>query len=449
MRTGQNKQRISVLRTMIHLSIPTIIEQVLETVVQYVDTAMVGHLGEQATAAVSVTTTINWLIHSLMSAFGVGILAMTARAVGEKNKKLTGKLAVLTVWLVLILGAIEGTGAVLLSPYIPVWMGAAPGVREDAALFFTITSIPMIFRAGSVIFGAAVRASGDTKTPMVVNVFVNGINIVLNYWLIYTEGLGVLGAAAASAVSYTFGGISMFYIFKKKSVFSWRKEKRIPDMAVLRRCFRISIPVMMTNTASCLGQIMFTGLVSGMGTSVFAAHSIAVTAETIFYIPGYGMSTAVSAMVGYSIGERSREKFDVLWKQAVCLTMILMCAAGAVLYFVSDALMGIFTPSPQVVSLGAQMLRIVAVSEPFFGLMIIMQGIYNGLGKTGYAFFVETGSMWGIRILLSLLCVKVWQLGLGAVWYCMIADNITKAVLYMIRFLVPGKREKLWKQAFH
>ena len=206
---------------------------------------------------------------------------------------------------------------------------------------------------------------------------------------------------------------------------------------------------MMTNTASCLGQIMFTGLVSGMGTSVFAAHSIAVTAETIFYIPGYGMSTAVSAMVGYSIGERSREKFDVLWKQAVCLTMILMCAAGAVLYFVSDALMGIFTPSPQVVSLGAQMLRIVAVSEPFFGLMIIMQGIYNGLGKTGYAFFVETGSMWGIRILLSLLCVKVWQLGLGAVWYCMIADNITKAVLYMIRFLVPGKREKLWKQAFH
>lgn len=100
MRTGQNKQRISVLRTMIHLSIPTIIEQVLETVVQYVDTAMVGHLGEQATAAVSVTTTINWLIHSLMSAFGVGILAMTARAVGEKNKKLTGKLAVLTVWLV-------------------------------------------------------------------------------------------------------------------------------------------------------------------------------------------------------------------------------------------------------------------------------------------------------------------------------------------------------------
>lgn len=146
MRTGQNKQRISVLRTMIHLSIPTIIEQVLETVVQYVDTAMVGHLGEQATAAVSVTTTINWLIHSLMSAFGVGILAMTARAVGEKNKKLTGKLAVLTVWLVLILGAIEGTGAVLLSPYIPVWMGAAPGVREDAALYFTITSIPMIFR---------------------------------------------------------------------------------------------------------------------------------------------------------------------------------------------------------------------------------------------------------------------------------------------------------------
>ncbi|MDO4555347.1 MAG: MATE family efflux transporter [Lachnospiraceae bacterium] len=448
---NNNQKEISysfILKRMVALSIPTIIEQVLQTVVQYVDTAMVGRLGQQATAAVSVTTTITWLVNSLMSAFGIGILAMISKASGEKNQEKIRDFSVLAGWFVAVIGMTEGIAVCFLSSYIPDWMGAAPEIRQDASLYFFIVSAPMLFRASSTIFGAAIRASGDMRTPMMINVGVNGINIVLNYILIYQAGLGVKGAALSSAISYVFGGSCMFLAFMKKfglsKIGKSRIRKIVPQRETVKQALGISIPVVFTNTASCMGYVVFASLVSGMGTTIFAAHSIAVTAETLFYIPGYGMNTAVSAMIGYSLGEDNWQKFDRIWKLAVLLAVGLMCINGAILYFASNGLMSLFTPEKKVIALGAKMLRIVALSEPFFGLMVIMQGIYHGLGRTGYAFVSETASMWGIRIFFSMLCVKVWGLGLSAVWYCMVADNVVKSMLYTIRFLIPSQRRKLW-----
>lgn len=179
-----------------------------------------------------------------------------------------------------------------------------------------------------------------------------------------------------------------------------------------------------------------------MGTTIFAAHSIAVTAETIFYIPGYGLRTATSTMVGISLGEKDQRKLERVALLSVFLTVGLMCVSGVVLYLVSYPLMCLFTPVEAVASLGAQMLKLVAFSEPFFGLMIVMEGIFYGMGRTRYAFVTETASMWGIRILFTFLCVRVWELDLRAVWYCMIADNVCKAVLFVLPVLI--KRRKIF-----
>ena len=113
------------------------------------------------------------------------------------------------------------------------------------------------------------------------------------------------------------------------------------------------------------------------------------------------------------------------------------------LFFGAQALMRLFSPSEAVVGLGAQMLRLVALSEPFFGLMIVLEGIFYGLGRTRYAFFAEAFGMWCVRILFTALCVNVWGLGLRAVWYCMIADNVCKAVLFAVPFLKKRSRERL------
>ena len=440
---GLSKKEVG--KMLITLAIPTILEQILSTLLQYVDTAMVGHLGEQATAAVSITTTITWLFASVPSAIGVAVLALIARYYGGKEEEKRTHMTMLTVFLVVVSGIVLGAVCVILSPVIPTWMGAEPAIRKQASLYFAIISAPMVFRTASTVFASAMRAVKDTKTPMVISVLTNVCNILLNAVFIYACDLGVTGAAIASAFSYTFGGSAMYLCYRRHKELSFSYASFVIDKGELKECFQIALPVLATNCASCFGYVVFARLVSGMGTTVFAAHSIAVTAETIFYIPGYGLRTATSALIGISLGEHNRQKYEMVTKMSIVVTMAMMVFNGILLYVVSYPLMRLLTSSTQVAVIGASMLKLVAFSEPFFGLMIIMEGIFYGLGKTKYPFFVETFSMWAVRILFTALCVKVWNLSLTAVWCCMIADNVCKAVL----LLLPNLSEKKRRQLFH
>ncbi len=433
------------LKQLIALSVPAIIEQVLSTLLQYVDTAMVGHLGERATASVSVTTTVTWLVGSIPSAISVAVLAMLAKAVGGGEQRLAKGISKQAFYVTVVCGIIMGGISIALSPYIPVWMGAEKSVRKQASLYFFIISIPMVFRVSSSILGAAIRATQDTRTPMIISMCANGINVILNVVFIYVLKLGVTGAAIASAVSYSISGILMFIAYRRNEILYYNFKSFCVDTSILKEGAKLSLPVLGSSMVSCLGYVFFAGMVSGMGTTVFAAHSIAVTAETIFYIPGYGLRTAASTLVGVSLGERNHKKFETVSKLSIMITVGMMCISGLILYFVSYPLMCLFTNSAKAAVLGADMLKIVAFSEPFFGLMIVMEGIFYGLGKTGYAFFAESFCMWGIRIASTFLCVQIWHLGLDAVWYCMVADNVCKAFLFTVPVLFKkGRQRLLW-----
>ena len=213
------------LKTLVVLSIPTIVEEVLATLLQYVDTAMVGQLGEQATASVSITTTITWLFNSIPGAIGTAVLILISKAAGAGDRKQVKRLAQQALFLSVLSGVVLGAASVGISPFVPAWMGAEPAIQEEASRYYFIVSLPMIFRAASTILGAALRAIQDTRTPMLISVAANGLNIILNSLLIYGAGLGVAGAAIASAISYTLSGILMFVFFRKKGMFSfhWRE----------------------------------------------------------------------------------------------------------------------------------------------------------------------------------------------------------------------------------
>ena len=167
-----------------------------------------------------------------------------------------------------------------------------------------------------------------------------------------------------------------------------------PAGDLFNRVLKIAIPVMGTNIVSCMGYVVFAGMVSGMGVTIFAAHSIALTAEEIFYLPGYGIRTATSALIGIAIGENDRQKFNDVRSVSLWLTTLLMIFNGAVLYFVSDPIMRIFTNSEDVAVLGAKLLRIVAFCEPFFGIMVVWEGIYYGTGRTRVVFIVDPRRLW-------------------------------------------------------
>lgn len=435
------------LRTLLFLSIPTIAEEVLATLLQYVDTAMVGQLGEQATASVSITTNVTWLVNSIAGAIGTAVLVLISKAAGAGDERQVRKLSQQALFLALASGILLEIVSVALCPYIPVWMGAEPAIQEQASRYFFIISVPLVFRYISTILGAALRAVQNTKTPMLISLAANGLNIILNYLLIYKAELGVDGAAVASAFSYVLSGVLMFLSCRRNSQLRWEFREFSLDAGLLKECASIGTPVLGTSMVSCFGYVVFAGLVSGMGTTVFAAHSIAVTAETIFYVPGYGLRSAASTLIGNARGEGSMKKLKTIGILSVLLTVTIMCVSGIVLFLGAHLLMGLFTPSQPVVELGEEMLRLVALSEPFFGLMVVLEGVFYGLGRTRYAFAVEIIGMWGVRILFTFLCVEYWGFGLRAVWYCMIADNVCKAVLFSVPFLTRKSRVRKWLES--
>ena len=418
-------------RSLIVLAIPVILEQILTTLLQYVDTAMVGRLGAAATSSVSLTTSVNWLIGSAFSAIGVAVVAIVSSAYGAGNQDKIRKVSSQIVIYILASGLVIGALAVGLSPVIPIWMQADVSIQKHASVYFGIISIPLVFRASSIICACALRAVKDTRTPFVINLIANVLNVILNYLLIYTAGLGVTGAAIATAVSSVAAGVAMFIVMMRSPVLKCTKQIRF-DRDICKETVQIGLPALATSTVSCLGHIVFASLVSSMGTTVFAAHSIALSAETLFYLPGYGLRSATSTLIGISVGEDDHDKFKVIERQSVLLTIAMMAVTGITLFVLAEPMMRIFTPDAEVIRQGARVLRLIAVSEPLYGLMIVSEGIYYGLGQTKITFIVATIGSWGIRILSTVVCVHILHTTLFEVWICMFADNTFRALALSI-----------------
>ena len=264
---------------------------------------------------------------------------------------------------------------------------------------------------------------------MRIHLFCNVLNAALNYALIYAAGLGVYGAAIATAVARLLSGVGMYLAFRRKEALRvTARDIRQHDWPLLGAHLRIALPMLGTTVVSCLGYIVFARMVNGMGVTVFAAHAIAITAEEIFYLPAYGLRTASSTLIGVAVGEGNRQKFRDTRNLSLGVTVLLMTASGLILYRAAEPLMRVFTSSEHVIAIGARLLRIVAFSEPCFGLMIAWEGVSYGTGRTRSVFVIESFSMWCIRILFTWLCIHRWGLGIEAVWYCMVADNVFKAL---------------------
>ncbi len=442
------------------LAWPTMLEQLMQTAVQYVDLAMVGSLGTDAAAAVGSTTTVNWLLGSTISALGVGFLAIIAKAIGASDRTLVKRASAQTVFITLVAGSVFTLLPLVLSPVVPMLMNVKPHLRQDAALYFFILYTPMLFRTASVIFGTALRASGDTKTPMRVGVIVNIINVVLNFFMIYGTrnikifggtftifgfGWGVIGAAVASAIAFAVGGILITVSLFRHPLLSPRGESIKPDMEVLRPCLRVALPNMLQRFCTSFGYVCFASMINSLGEVATAAHTFANTVESAFYIPGYGMQTAVATLAGNAYGAKDNAKMKQMTSVIVKIEILLMIISGMLLFSFASTLMSFFSNDPDVIRLGATVLRMVALSEPFYGVSIIIEGMLLGVGRTVTPFKFNIIGMWGVRILGTFIVTSFFSGGLEAAWGCMIAHNLLVFILYVIHY-IKGKWNPLENQ---
>lgn len=425
------------------LAWPTMLEQLMQTAVQYIDVAMVGSLGTQATAAVGATSTINWLIGSTISAVGVGFLSFVARACGARDSQRAARASSQAVFATLVCGIGFTILTLGCSRLVPVWMQVDVSIQDLAARYFFILYTPMLARTAIILFGTLLRAAGDTKTPMRVGVLVNIVNVILNFLLIYPTrrtggilvpgaGLGVIGAAVASAVSFVVGGVCITVCLWRHALLSPRGQSLRPDWAILKPCLRVALPNALQRFGTSLGYVAFASMINALGEVATAAHTIANTVESAFYIPGYGMQTAAATLSGNALGAQDNRRVQNLARMIIFIEAVLMVISGGLLFLFAPNMMSLFSGDTEVIALGATVLQMVAVSEPFYGVSIIIEGMMQGMGKTMLPFIFGITGMWGVRIVGTLLCTQVFGMGLISAWACMIAHNLLLFVMFLI-----------------
>ena len=367
------------MRVILALAWPTMLAQLMQTAVQYIDTAMVGSLGTNAMAAVGATTTVGWLIGGMVSAWGVGFLSFIARACGAGDGDAAAKASAQAVIVAATTGVLFTCITLGLSGMVPRWMQVAETVRPLATQYFFILYTPMLFRAATIIFGTVLRAAGDTKTPMKVGVWVNIINVTLNFLLIYPTrplqvagltftmpgaGLGVVGAALASAVAVAVGGVYITIVLWKHPMVSPKGQKFRPDLSILKPTVRVAIPNMFQRFGTSLGYVAFAAMINALGEVATSAHTVANTVESLFYIPGYGMQTAAATLAGNAYGAKDAQRMKRLARMFIPIEVGLMILSGGLLFIFAEPLVKLFSDDQAVITLGTTVLRMWPCPSP-------------------------------------------------------------------------------------
>lgn len=441
--TGQKER----LRRLWALSWPAIIEQVLGTMVSYVDTAMVGVLGAVGSAAVSVDGPPIWLITGILVGVGVGYSVQVSNAVGAKDPERVRSILRQAFLAALVCGLIACGIYELLGGSIPKWLGAKPEVLPHAANYIRIYAAAMPLGAFMAIFSPILRCMGNTRTPLMFNTATNLLNLILNWFLIYPTrqwhgilfhgaGWGVEGAGIATAVSIAVTGIAACVCAFREQGYETSLKGRIrPDPVIIHRAVQLGLPSAVERVIVNLGQIAMTALVGhALTTAAMAANHIAVVAEGLCYLPAYGIGYAAVALVGQSVGAKNREDAEAYGTLTAILGFGMCLATGIALFLFAPLLTRLFNTDLTVTAEAALALRTVAFAEPFFAISIILSNALRGANDVTFPMAVGLVTMWAVRAPLSCLFVLEFQWGLQGIWGAMAMDIVLRGILCAVRW---------------
>lgn len=447
----QSEHRPSFQKTLsavMFLAWPAIVEQIMITAVQYIDTAMVGSLGADATAAVGLTSSTMWLFWGLLAAAAAGFSVQVAQHLGAKNgdaaKRVTAQSLKFTVLFGLFIAAV---GFALSFP-LPYLLGAQGEVAAQAGVYFRIMAFGMPFTLGVNMASSLLRCAGDTKIPMVLNTAMNVLNMIFNFLLIYPTrkielfgvsftmwgaNWGVAGAAIASVTATVIVCvIFMVLIFYKNSpIRLTRRDSFGFEASCLRAAVRLGVPIALERVTMTSAQILITAVIAKIGTVAVATNHLAVTAESLSYAPAYGVAAAATTLVGQAIGANKKDLAMRFAKITTFIGIGMMTFGGVILFVFATPLICIFSSDPEVITLGTQVLRIVAFAEPLFGASIVAAGALRGAGDSKAPFLLSLATMWGVRITLSFALAG--SMGLNGVWLAMTIELVARGLVFLVR----------------
>lgn len=430
------------------LSLPAILANVSAMVMHFIDAAMVGQLGADDSASIGLMGTTSWLFEGVLSAFAAGYAVQVAHLLGAKRNADARQMVRQAIVVCLIFSMlVAGLGLVLCRP-LPVWLGAEPHIRGNATLYFGTFMLFVPFFMLDIVASSMLRSSGNMRVPSVLNIVMCVLDVIFNFLLIFPTrtitvlghpmtmpgaGLGVVGAALGTACAgLVISLLMMSYLVFRSSELRLTLDRGSfkPKYSTFIKSVKISTPMGLQHIMMCSASIVITGIVAPLGSIALAANSFGITAESLCYMSGYGIADAATTLIGQSLGaKRKRLTRSFAWI-TVLFGMIIMGAMAVLMYVFAPQLMGLMTPVPEVVELGARCLRVEAWAEPLFAAAIICYGVFVGAGYTLVPCGINLVSMWIVRLGLS--AILVTSMGLYGVWMAMAIELCFRGTVYLL-----------------
>ncbi|PTN09281.1 MATE family efflux transporter [Mangrovibacterium marinum] len=437
------------LRLAVLMSVPAIIAQVSSIVMQYIDASMVGSLGANASASIGLVISSTWLFWGISTTFAAGFSVQVAHLIGAGNP--SGARSVLRQALLsnVLFSTVLMVIGIAVSSKLPYWLGGEEAIAGDASMYFLIFVCSLPALQLNSLAGGMLRSSGNMHIPSILNVLMCFLDVCFNLLLIFPSrqvllggftinipgaDLGVVGAALGTALAYLLTAAALLlYLFTQDPNLRLTSEKGsyLPEKALLRKSFRISTPMMLEHTVIMGAQILSTMIVAPLGVAAIAANSFAITAESLCYMPGFGIAEAATTLVGHSFGAARKDLVRRFASITVWMGMLVMTVMGAIMYVTAPELMGFMTPDPEILSLGVVALRLEAFAEPMFAAAIVAYGVFVGAGDTLVPSVMNFSSIWLVRLTLAALLAPL--MGLQGVWMAMCLELCFRGIIFLIR----------------
>ena len=419
------------LRLVWQLSLPAILTQITTIAMQYIDSAMVGALGADASAAIGLVASSTWLFGGVTTAVSAGFSVQVAHRIGagEDTEARTvvrhGLTAALTLAALL---ALLGLG---ICRQLPCWLGGGAEICADASAYFLTFSLMLPFSQLNSLTAGFLQCAGDMVTPSVLNAVMCGLDVVCNALLI--PHFGVLGAGMGTALACALVSLAMGWCccVRNAQLRLRRGEAHAFRPEILKKAFRIGAPVAVQEIAMNGAMVASTMILAPLGAAAIAANSFAVTAESLCYMPGYGVGSAATTLVGRSVGAGDAAQARRYGNICTALGGALMGCTGLLMMIFCPFVFRLLTPVAEVRTLAAQALRIGLLAEPLFGVSIAAAGALRGAGDTLVPSLLNLGSIWIVRLGLSLLLVE--KLGLRGMWIAMAIELCVRGALMLWR----------------
>ena len=431
------------------LSVPAVVAQLSSIVMQYIDAAMVGSLGAEEAAAIGLVSTTTWLFWGLCIASSTGFSVQVAHRIGAGDMQGARNVLRQAVTSTTLFSFALAAIGVAISGVLPEWLGGDVSIHHDASLYFLIFSLFLPALQLNFLAGGMLRCSGNMRIPSLLGVVMCVLDVIFNFFLIFPTrhavvagidifipgaGLGVEGAALGTVAAETVvATIQMWYLCTHSSELKLTKEKGgfRPQVNILKKALRIGLPMGLEHVVICGAQIMTTVIVAPLGVFAIAANSFAITAESLCYMPGYGISDAATTLVGQSVGAKRRRLTRSFAFITVFMGMIIMGLMGLLMYIFAPQIIGLMTPVEEIRSLGIMALRIEAFAEPMFAASIVAYGVFVGAANTLVPCLMNFFSIWAIR--LSLAALLAPTMGLKGVWIAMCIELCFRGIIFLIR----------------